>query len=86
MEPELFTGDTSKDNHSSEDSHSPGYNPCKPFLYGASYHTKAIFLHFCVIDESSCPQNFLLLESRSYRKKTKIARTNEFFLQDKFSQ
>ena len=30
MESELFTCDTSKDNYSSGDSHSPGYNPCYP--------------------------------------------------------
>ena len=30
MESELFTGDSSTDNYSSGDSHSPGYNPCYP--------------------------------------------------------
>ena len=30
MESELFTCDTSKDNYSSGDSHSPEYNPCYP--------------------------------------------------------
>ena len=69
MESELFTRDTPKDNYSSGDSHSPGYNPCYPsYLEHRSipiYHVPT----YHVTDELSCPQNFLLLESTSYKKK-----------------
>ena len=71
MESELFTGDTSKDNYSSRDSHSPGYIILVTLLiWSIVTYLSVMFLHIliCATDELSCPQNFLLLDSTSYRK------------------